>query len=277
MTITPFSSFFARNTCLNAFLTFFILFFNKKMAELISKAFLFEGIVQRAGFRSKIRSIAKSHKLRGYVINLQNYDESVLAVCKGKPGEIVGFQKDVNGLISREIEMENERQRLENHLSETIDVLDGILISGDLDEKKARAIPLLEKKKAILRRMKAIDSGKTSYVLKKITPVDPSVYKKEIKEAIVEERDDFVLARDTDELGARLDEGISALTDLKNTASNINYDIIDTDFSILEVKYGSLNSSIEKGFREFPKEFANAFGVVLKEVYGLEPKKKGKD
>ncbi len=247
------------------------------MADIVSKAFLLDGAVQRAGFRSKIRSLAKSRKLRGFVLNLQNYDESVLAVCKGRPEEIEGFQKELNDLIANENGAEKERKRLESQLSDTIDVLDSILISGDLDEKKSKAIPLLEKKKAILRRMKAIDAGRTSYVLKKITAVDPSDYKKEIKAADVLEKDDFVLARDEGEMGARLDEGISALMDMRNTTSNVNYDIIDTDFSILEVKYGSLNSSIEKGFSEFPGKFAGAFGVVLKDVYGLEPKKKGKE
>jgi acylphosphatase len=246
------------------------------MTDIVNKGFLFDGLVQRAGFRSMVRSIAKTHKLRGYVLNLRNYDESVLAVCRGKEDEIEAFRKDLSGLIAKEIGAENERKKLENQLSETIDQLDSILISGDLEEKKSKAIPLLEKKKAILRRLKAIDAQKTSYTLKKITSVDPLDYEKERKAAKIEEKDDFVLARDDGEMGARLDEGISALTDLRNTSSNINYDIIDTDFSILEVKYGSLNSSIENGFHEFPKEFANAFGVVLKDVYGLEPKKKRK-
>ncbi len=245
------------------------------MTDIASKGFLFDGMVQRAGFRSKVRSIAKSHKLRGFVLNLQNYEESVLAVCRGREDEIEAFRKEMNGLIAKEIGAEDERKKLENQLSETIDKLDGILTSGDLDEKKNKAIPILEKKKAILRRLKALDFARTSYVLKKITPVDPAGHEKEIKAAKIEEKDDFFLARDEGEMGVRLDEGISALMDLRNTTSSINYDIIDTDFSILEVKYGSLNSSIEKGFREFPKEFANAFGVVLKEGYGLEPKKKG--
>lgn len=246
------------------------------MTEIVSRGFLFDGMVQRAGFRSLIRSTAKSRKLRGFVLNLRNYDESVLALCRGKEDEIEAFIKDVSCLIAKETGAEDERKKLENQLSETIDRLDGVLTSCNLDEKKNNALPLLEKKKAILRRLKALDAARTSYVLKKITPVDPAKYKKEIEDAKIEETDDFVLVRDQGEIGARLDEGISALMDLRNATSNINYDIIDTDFSILEVKYGSLNSSIEKGFREFPKEFAGAFGVVLKDVYGLEPKKKRK-
>ncbi|MBN2251986.1 MAG: acylphosphatase [Candidatus Altiarchaeota archaeon] len=245
------------------------------MENSISQGFLIDGKVQRAGFRSKVRSIAKSYKLRGFAINLENYDESVLAVCRGQPKEIKGFKKELCELIAEKDKQKKEREELGKKLSGIVDKLDDILVSIDSEDRK-KAIPLLENKKKCLRDLKRLDAEKTPYIVEKITLVGPPYYSDMIKKHKIEEKDDFVLVKDEKEIGARLDEGINALTNLSNTASNINYDIIDTDFNILEVKYGSLNSSIEKGFKEFPEKFASAFGVVLKEVYGLETKKKRK-
>jgi acylphosphatase len=245
------------------------------MDEVILKGFLIDGKVQKAGFRSKVKELAKAHKLRGFAQNLRNYDESVLVVCKGNLKNIRAFEEDLNGLITDEGKILRDKRRLEGELSKITDSLDAVLTSKGFDGKKESAIPLLERRKSLLRRLKEYKIKQTPYMVEKITPLqDLGTYQANIDAARY--GDNFKLVRDDEELGVRLDEGIKALTGLENASTDLNYEIIDTDFAIIDIKYGSLNDSLQKGFASFPVAFAKALDVVLDERYGIKPKKSKK-
>lgn len=242
------------------------------MDEVILKGFLIDGKVQRAGFRSRVKDLAKAHRLRGFAQNLRNYDESVLVVCKGNIREVKAFEDDLKGLITDEGKILKDKLKLEEELSKITDSLDAVLTSKDFDGKKEKALPLLEKKKSILRKLKGYKIRQMPYIVEKITPLrDLGNYQANIDEA--DYGDDFKLIRDKEELEVRLDEGIKALTGLENASTDLNYEIIDTDFTILDIKYGSLNDSLQKGFESFPVAFAKALDVVLDKRYGIKPKK----
>lgn len=238
------------------------------------KGFLIKGAVQRAGFRDMIKKLAKSHKLFGFTENLKNYDEDVLVVCIGDENKISWFEKDTRALISDQIKSINEKTQLKEKLDSIDEELDSLLTSEDYRGNTPKIIPLLEKKKIILRKLKHNESKQPPYHIENMLAIeDLEKYKDSITGA---ERDkDFTIIRDTKkETGERLDEGISALVALKNHTSNLNYDIIDNDFAILNLKYGALTDAVSLGFKSFPTEFAKAFDKVMDEKYGLTPKKK---
>jgi acylphosphatase len=188
--------------------------------------FLIKGKVQRAGFRSRIKDIAKAHGLIGFTKNLQNYDEDVLVVCESDKRKTEGFLSDMKRLQSKQAHVTSEKNKSEKRLSNFIN---------------------------------------------DIVPVQNiNEYEKEIRE--VKYDNNFLIVRDSGEQGDRLDEWIEALVDLRHTTSDINYDIIDTDFALLNVKYGALTGAISSGFEAFPKEFAKAFDTILDKKYGVRPK-----
>ncbi|MEA3254845.1 MAG: acylphosphatase [Candidatus Altiarchaeota archaeon] len=216
------------------------------------KGFLIKGTVQRAGFRDMIKKLAKSHNLFGFTENLKNYDEDVLVVCIGDENKISGFEKDTRALISDQTESINEKTQLKEKL-------DSLLTSEDYRGNTS---------------LKHNESKQSPYHIENMLTI-PNLgkYKDSITEA--ERAKDFTIIRDIKkETGERLDEGISALVALKNHTSNLNYDIIDNDFAILNLKYGALTDAVSLGFKSFPTEFAKAFDKVMDEKYGLTPKQK---
>ena len=129
---------------------------------------------------------------------------------------------------------------MEKRLSELNDKLDSRLISKDHKDNSGKILMLLERKKSILRELKFYESKIPPYSIKGIVPVkNIDEYKKEIQEA--KYGNNFLIVRVRGEEGDRLDEGIEALVDLRYSTSNINYDVIDTDFAVLNVKYGGIN------------------------------------
>lgn len=240
--------------------------------ETVTKAFLIDGKVQRAGFRSKIKTVAKSHRLRGFAENLDNYEESVLVYCEGRPQDIESFEKEITSLITNIKSFLKEKEKTEIELNKINDALDKTLTTGKPSERKEKALPLLERKKSILRKIKEHETRQTAYHVEKITITNkPEEYSENVGKP--DYKDNFKLIRDPEETSARLDEGINALIDLKTATSTTNYELIDTDFAILDVKYGSLNESIKNGFQTFPTNFAKAFGIVLDQKYNLKPTK----
>jgi len=235
------------------------------------QAFLIKGRVQRAGFRTRIKDIAKAHGLMGFTKNLQNYDEDVLVACEGDKRKIDGFLSDLERLKSEQAMVIREINKLEKRLSELNEKLDSRLISRDYKENTEKILMLLERKKSILRGLKFYESKITPYFIKDIVPVkNIDEYEKEIQE--VKYSNNFLIVRVRGEESDRLDEGIEALVDLRYSTSNINYDVIDTDFAILNIKYGALTAAVSSGFETFPKEFAKAFDTILDKKYGVRPK-----
>ena len=220
------------------------------MDEVFLKGFLIDGMVQRAGFRSKVKELAKAHRLRGFAQNLKNYDESVLVVCKGTAKEIKAFEEDLNGLLTDVDKTLKDRLKLERELSRTTDSLDAVQTSKGFDCRKA--LTLLERKKSILRKLGGYSVGQATYAVEKITPVqDLGTFQANIYAAGF--GDGFKLIRDDEELAARLEEGIKALTRLESASADLKYAIIETDYAILAIKYGSLNDSFRKGFAKTGK------------------------
>ena len=235
-----------------------------------TQGFLIKCKVQRAGFRSKIKDMAKAHKLTGFAKNLQNYDEDVLVVCEGDNEKINGFLSDVDKLKSMQVDVIRKKEELENKISTLNEELDKKLISDDNSDPD-RILMLLERKKSRLRELKFYESGTSPYFIKDIAPVeDINKYKKEIREA--DYGNNFLIVRNIGEESDRLDEGIEALVDLRYSTSNLNYDIIDVDFAILNIKYGALTGAVKSGFEAFPREFAKAFDGILDKKYGIKPK-----
>jgi len=238
---------------------------NHALAGLIIK-----GKVQRAGFRSKIKDIAKAHKLVGFTKNLQNYDEDVLVVYEQGNGKTDGFLRDLRELKSEQDRVIKERNKLEVGLSKLNEELDSELTSRS-EESSGKVIMLLDRKKSMLRKLKFYESRMPTYPITDIAPVkDINEYREDIKEA--EYGNNFLIVRDEDETSDRLDEGIEALIAVKSSTSNLNYDIIDTDFAMLNVKYGALTQAVNSGFKQFPEDFAMAFDTVLDRKYGIRPK-----
>ena len=237
---------------------------NPTLAGLIIK-----GKVQRAGFRSKIKDVAKAHKLVGFTKNLQNYDEDVLVVYEPSNGKTGGFLRDLRELKSEQDSFIKERNKLEAGLSRLNEELDSELTSRS-EESPGKVLMLLDRKKSMLRKLKFYESRMPTHLITNIVPVkDINEYGEDIEEA--EYGNNFLIVRNEDEASDRLDEGIEALVDLRHSTSNLNYDIIDTDFAMLNVKYGALTGAVNSGFKEFPKEFAKAFDVVLDKKYGIRP------
>jgi len=163
-----------------------------------------------------------------------------------------------------------ERKGLEEGLSRLNEELDSKLISKKYKEDSGKILMLLERKKSILRELKFYESKMSPCLIKDITLVkDTAEYEKEIKE--VDYDTDVKIIRVKGEESDRLDEGIGALIDLRYSTSNMNYDIIDTDFAILNIKYGALTEAVTSGFRAFPENFANTFDTVLDRKYGITP------
>lgn len=247
------------------------------MANSKFRGFLIKGRVQRAGFRAKVKEIAKKHGLIGFTKNLENFDEDVLVVCKNNGEGIEKFSDDIDELINEQKKTIKEMEELERTLSDITDRLDRKLTLKTYDKEKEPEdiLMLLERKKSILRKLKVCKSTMAPYSITRIVPVeDIKEYEKEIKEYEEKIKNNFVLIRDADEASIRLDEGIEALIDLKHSTSSLNYDIIDTDFAILNTKYGALTKAISSGFKDFPTAFAKAFDVILAEKYDIRPKAK---
>ncbi len=239
------------------------------------RVFLIKGKVQRAGFRARIKDIAKAHGLIGFTENLQNYDEDVLVVCEGDERKIDGFLGDVERLKSDQAKVIREKNKLEKRLSELNEKLDDRLISKGYKDASREILMLLERKKSILRELKFYESKTTPYLVRNIVPVkNIDEYEEEIRKA--EYGNNFLMIRAKGEESDRLDEGIEALVDLKYSTSNLSYDIIDTDFAMLNIKYGALTGAVSSGFKTFPKEFAKAFDTIIDKKYGIRPKPKKK-
>lgn len=245
----------------------------KRMANSARHVFLIKGKVQRAGFRAKIKDVAKAHGLIGFTKNLQNYDEDVLVVGEGDKRKIDGFLSGVEKLKIEQAKVIGERERLDERLSRLNEDLDSKLISKRYKEDSGKILMLLERKKSILRELKFYESKMSPYLIKEIVSVKGiTEYENEIGE--VDYGNDFKIIRVKGEESDRLDEGIEALIDLRYSTSNLNYDIIDTDFAMLNIKYGALTEAVTSGFRAFPENFANAFDTVLDRKYGIKPRSK---
>ncbi len=241
----------------------------------VTHFFLIKGKVQKAGFRARIKDIAKAQGLIGFVKNLQNFDEDVLVMCEGNENRISNFSEDIKKLKSEQEEIIRERKTLKDALSRLNEDLSREyekLLSKPEDHPE-NILMLLERKKSLLREIKFYESKATPHFIKEIRPEkDEGKYKEEITKA--RNNRNFLIIRDENELSDRLYEGIEALVDLRHNTSNLNHDIIDIDFSILNIKYGALTRSISSGFENFPKEFAKAFDTILDKKYGIKPKPK---
>jgi len=234
-----------------------------------SRTYILKGRVQRAGLRARIKDLAKENKLTGFAENLRNYDEDVLVHCVGLEKNTQRFIRSLKKLQEETEERTGEEGGIKRMLSQVNKRIDEKILSEKEKEDSRGIVLLLKRKKALLRDLKNAQKTQQAYTINKIEEKSPEDYRDNIERS--GHKEDFVIVRNPGEEQERLDEGIDALTKIKNQATDLHYEIIDTDFSILDIKYGALTQGIEKGFQEFPKAFAVSLEEALDKRYGLRP------
>jgi len=244
----------------------------------VRRGFLITGRVQRSGFRPFLKDLAHKHDLSGFAENLSNRTEDVLIVCEGSEEKIKCFQEDLENEVTKQKDALKKIIETKEELAKATKDLDNQITAkpqGEMTQKeKDDVIFTLTKRKTLLRRHVLLERMVKPYeinLIKPLTQKEILAYKKNISKASF--GDFFKIVRNPGESDDRLDEGISFLAEMRAGVSPYQYEVIDTDFAILDMKYGKLTDTIAD---EFPRKFAQAFEEILSTKYGMKPERSSK-
>ena len=252
----------------------------------VQRGFLISGKVQKAGFRPFLKELAYEHGLSGFAENLNNrMGEEVLIVCKGSDERIRGFQKDLEAEEGKQKESRQKTRVTEAELTQTTEELDEKITAktqGNMtQQEKDEVIRLLTKRKTLLRQHALLERTSKPYLIEFIKPLTPKGlldYKANIKKAAY--KNSFKIVRKKGESDDRLDEGLGFLAGIRSVVSPYQYEAIDTDFAIMDMKYNKLTDTIANDFpknfarafaKDFSKNFAQVFEEILSSKYGMKP------
>ncbi|MDI6888793.1 MAG: acylphosphatase [Methanocellales archaeon] len=221
--------------------------------ELLHSEIEIYGRVQMVGFRNIIKNFADVNNLVGKIWNDKQNNKLVHVICEGDEKDIKKFYD----WLKQEKQQTQKNKKLRDELPGRILEIDRMITSMKKTKKKDpnKLLKILELEKG------KIELQKQLRVIKDVPLPEVNDYSISTEEEIEElSFKDFKTGIYPDQ--ERMEIGVQQLIQSRiENAGNLNFDLMNKNFGIMDVKYDRISESL-KGF---PKDFAIELGKVLEQ------------